>query len=152
MDPSLFLTKSLREHASGAAIARVMAAGLEAVDPYTAVHRFLKREDARLEIGGQDYDLDRFPLIWVLGAGKAAYPMALAASEILAGRITGGLVITKDGHTPVLSLPGGIQIRETGHPVPDERGVRAAQEMAAILQDTTAQDLVICLISGGGPP
>lgn len=157
MDPSLLLTTSLRENPSGPAIARVMSAGLDAVDPEAAVRRFLKRDGARLEIGAASsggssriYDLDSYQGIWIVGAGKAGYPMALAAADILAGRVSGGLVITKDGHTPTQSLPGEVFFRETGHPLPDKRGVRAAEEMARLLLDRSAADLVICLISGGG--
>ena len=55
-------------------------------------------------------------------------------------------MIVKDGH----SLPlRRISLREAAHPVPDERGVAAASEIAGIAERAGAEDLVICLISGG---
>ena len=144
------LTASLRACPRGEAITRVMAAALEAVDPEQAVRACLHREGDLLEVAGKRYHLDQFRDVWVVGAGKAGYPMALAASEVLAGRVSGGLVITKDGHAPGIPLPGGIVLRESSHPIPDERGVQAALEMAEWIGRSGPDDLVVCLISGGG--
>jgi hydroxypyruvate reductase len=76
--------------------------------------------------------------------------MAASAEEILSGRISGGLIVTKEGHAPRLLLPGGVVVRESAHPVPDERGVVAAREIESLLEHADAEDLVLCLISGGG--
>jgi hydroxypyruvate reductase len=150
MDPHRLLTASLSRHPAGPAVARVMAAALEAVDPCRAVTDHLERRGDLLSIAGQEYDLSRFRRVLLVGAGKAAYPMAQAVLAILPERVSGGLLITKDGHAPALELPGGVIVREAGHPVPDARGEAAAREMAALLEGAGADDLVICLISGGG--
>ena len=150
MDPSRLLTATLRSSSSGPAIARILAAGLDAVDPAAGVSRALKREGSQLQVGSWTADLDRFHHIWICGFGKAGYPMAAAATEILSGRVGSGLIVTKQGQAPNLSLPGGVRVHESSHPVPDERGAAAAREMEALLAQAGAEDLVLCLISGGG--
>ena len=154
MQPESFHTHSLLEHPQGAAIRRVLAAAIQAVDPYTAVLNSLRREmqgqGDLLWAGGQTYDLAAVRRILVLGAGKAGAPMARAVSDLLGERIHVGLVVVKDGHASPLSRGARIEIREAAHPLPDERGVQAARGIRALLDGLTREDLVICLISGGG--
>ncbi|MGH9944242.1 MAG: glycerate kinase type-2 family protein, partial [Pyrinomonadaceae bacterium] len=89
--------------------------------------------------------------VLVVGAGKAGAPMAEATVETLGDVVRAGVVIVKDGH---LGASGGgigpIKLFAAAHPVPDERGVEAAERMAALLGEATADDLVLALISGGG--
>jgi hydroxypyruvate reductase len=143
-------TASLRNHPRGDSVARILAAALQAVDPEAAVHAHLQRAGDRLTIAGRTYALADFRRVLVVGAGKAGLPMAQAAVEVLGERVSGGCMIVKEGHAGGAARVGPIQIIEAGHPLPDERGVQGAGRMAALLADTTAQDLVLCLISGGG--
>jgi hydroxypyruvate reductase len=89
----------------------------------------------------------------VLGAGKAGGAMA-AALDALWPRAAplSGLVVTRYGHVPLAyrASPGRIEVVEAAHPVPDEAGRRAAQRIADLALGLTADDLVLCLISGGG--
>ncbi|MGC8880606.1 MAG: glycerate kinase type-2 family protein, partial [Anaerolineae bacterium] len=64
-------------------------------------------------------------------------------------RLTHGLVIVKRGYLGHIGGPKAIEFVEAGHPVPDQAGMDAAQRIVELLQQTTARDLVICLISGG---
>ncbi len=63
-----------------------------------------------------------------------------------------GLVVTRYDHVPpaYLAAPGRIEVVQASHPVPDEAGRQAAQRMVDLTQGLTADDLVLCLISGGG--
>ena len=62
-----------------------------------------------------------------------------------------GLVVTRYGHVPPAYAAGGrIEVVEAAHPVPDAAGLAAAQRIAALTEGLTREDLVICLISGGG--
>jgi hydroxypyruvate reductase len=63
-----------------------------------------------------------------------------------------GLVVTRYDHVPPAygSKPGRIEVVEAAHPVPDEAGRRAAQRIVELTRGLTADDLVLCLISGGG--
>ncbi len=89
----------------------------------------------------------------VLGAGKAGGAMAAAVDALWpAGAPLSGLVVTRYDHTPPAyrSQPGRIEVLEAAHPVPDAAGLNAARRIMDLTQGLTADDLVLCLISGGG--
>ncbi len=89
----------------------------------------------------------------VLGAGKAAGAMAHAVEAAWPpGAPLAGLVVTRYGHTPPRpdGVAGRLEIVEAAHPVPDAAGEHAAQRLLALTQGLTPDDLVLCLISGGG--
>jgi len=82
----------------------------------------------------------------VVGAGKAAAAMAAALEAAWDGPLE-GLVVTRYGHaTPTRS----VEVVEAAHPVPDAAGETAAARMLASVRGLSADDLVLCLISGGG--
>lgn len=88
----------------------------------------------------------------VIGAGKAAAAMAFAVEEHWpSGHAISGAVVTRYGHTPArpLGVIPRIDILEAAHPVPDRSSVDAAERMLAEVKDLTADDLVLCLMSGG---
>lgn len=134
--------EALRRHA-----ASVLDAALTAVEPERAVRRFVRVKDATLRVGRRTYDLDAVRRIFVVGAGKAGAPMVAALEAILGDRITAGVVNVKYGYTKPLAH---VQLVEAGHPVPDAAGVRGAGAMLELLADASADDLVVCVISGGG--
>jgi len=89
----------------------------------------------------------------VLGAGKAAGAMAHALEGLWpTDKPLHGLVVTRYQHTPPRpeGLPQRIEIVEASHPVPDQAGMDASQRMLALASGLSADDLVICLVSGGG--
>lgn len=89
----------------------------------------------------------------VLGAGKAGGAMAAAVDALWpADAPLTGLVVTRYDHVPPAykANPGRIEVAEARHPVPDEAGQRAALRIAELARGLTADDLVLCLISGGG--
>jgi hydroxypyruvate reductase len=90
----------------------------------------------------------------VLGAGKAGGAMAAALEAAWpAGAPMSGLVVTRYGHVPpayrAFERPR-IELVEAAHPVPDAAGLDASRRMLAMTRSLTADDLVLCLISGGG--
>ncbi|MEK0416000.1 MAG: hypothetical protein RI949_6 [Pseudomonadota bacterium] len=88
----------------------------------------------------------------VLGAGKAGGAMAAAVDALWpATAPLSGLVVTRYGHVPPAykAQPGRIEVVEAAHPVPDTAGQAAARRIAALTQGLTADDLVLCLVSGG---
>jgi glycerate 2-kinase len=85
--------------------------------------------------------------VHVVGAGKASGAMAAAVEEAWGSRITDGVIAVKDGY---LAPTRRIRLLEAGHPVPDERGAAAANEIRALAESATAEDLVLVLVSGGG--
>jgi glycerate 2-kinase len=82
----------------------------------------------------------------VIGAGKASAAMARAVEDHWQGELS-GLVVTRYGH----GVPcDRIEIVEAAHPVPDAAGLRAAARVLERVADLTPDDVVLCLISGGG--
>ncbi|ODV11071.1 MAG: hydroxypyruvate reductase [Rubrivivax sp. SCN 70-15] len=89
----------------------------------------------------------------VLGAGKAGGAMAAAVDALWPQHAPlSGLVVTRYGHVPpeVRASPGRIEVVEAAHPVPDEAGRHAAQRIVDLTRGLGADDLVLCLVSGGG--
>jgi hydroxypyruvate reductase len=82
----------------------------------------------------------------VVGAGKAAAAMARAVEDHWRAPLT-GLVVTRYGYAVPCER---IEIVEAAHPVPDAAGVAAAERSLALVRGLSADDLVLCLISGGG--
>ncbi|HOP36337.1 MAG TPA: glycerate kinase, partial [Syntrophales bacterium] len=121
--------------------------GLKAADPFAAVERTLQVKEDRITVAERSYDAGRYRRILVIGGGKAASPMARALEHRFGSRIAKGLVVTKYGHDMPLET---VQVREAAHPVPDEAGERGARDILSLLEDVTEEDLVFCLLSGGG--
>jgi glycerate 2-kinase len=125
----------------------IFNAALRAVEPFELVKNQMRNQTNVLEIAGRGYDLSKYRNIYVVGAGKASARMASAIEEILGESPRSGIVIVNYGHSVPLSQ---IRVVEAGHPVPDEAGVSATKEIAALLSQAGADDLILCLISGGG--
>ena len=89
----------------------------------------------------------------VIGAGKAGGAMAQAVEALWpADAPLEGLVVTRYHHVPPRpeGLPQRIEVVEASHPVPDEAGQAVAKRILAMVQGLGKNDLVLCLISGGG--
>jgi hydroxypyruvate reductase len=124
---------------------QIWEAALDAANPATCIDKNLKVQDRTLLVGGKELPTDG--RIIVIGAGKAASRMAQVVEEKLGDRISSGLVVTKYGHGLPLRK---IRQIEAGHPIPDAAGVSGVVQMLDLLKGLTAQDLVLCLLSGGG--
>jgi glycerate 2-kinase len=83
----------------------------------------------------------------VVGAGKAAASMAKAVEDHYKGEIDAGLVVTRYRHGLPLKK---IEVVEAGHPNPDDAGQKAAQRILDLAHSLGPDDLLLCLISGGG--
>jgi len=125
----------------------IFFAGLQAVDPITAVRRCVSVNDTQLVVCEKKFDLSHVNNLFIVGAGKASAAMAAAMEEILADRIRDGLVVVKYGHTVDLSH---ISLVEAGHPIPDKKGQEGAERLSKLVEKAGKNDLVICLMSGGG--
>ena len=82
----------------------------------------------------------------VVGAGKSAAAMARAVEQVWSGPLE-GVVVTRYGHSAATTT---IEVLEAAHPVPDANGMAAAARILATVTPLGEDDLVICLISGGG--
>ena len=123
-----------------------------AVDPYNAVKRFVALDGDILRLGHEEektveFDLSAFDRVQVVGGGKATAPMAKAIEDVLGPRLQGGVINVKYGFTTSLSC---IEIKEAGHPIPDENGVLGTKKILGVLRECGENDLIFSLISGGG--
>lgn len=132
-----------------ALLARLLQAGLHAVDPYEAVRRQVRIGRKHLTIGSHQYLLDQCKRIVAVGAGKASARMAQALEHQIGARIDAGLVVVKYGHGASTHT---IRIVEAGHPIPDAAGLEASRQVMALVKTLTAKDLLIVLLSGGVEP
>ncbi len=130
MPPNTFLTHSLQDPR----LARILSAALQAVEPGQAVQRHI-----------QQRPLPVARRIFALGLGKAAIPMTRALSRLTS--LERALVITKHG-LPLDFAPATVI--EGGHPVPDARSLQAGRAAQAFVSSLGVDDLLVCLISGGG--
>jgi hydroxypyruvate reductase len=132
----------MRKHAL-----EIFQAALKAVDPVGAILKYVKVVDDTLQVGEHRFAFKDFNRILVVGAGKAGAPMARALEDLLGDRIADGVIVVKEGH----GLPlAHVRIHEASHPVPDQRGIKGAEEILSLVGDAGELDLVLCLMSGGG--
>lgn len=125
----------------------IFLAGVESVKPGNLIDRYVSINDDTLKIDRLCFNLSEIRNIYVVGAGKASAMMARAVEAILGENIKGGQIVTKYGHRVPLKH---IRITEAGHPVPDKNGIKGTEEVLSVTGRAGKDDLVICLISGGG--
>jgi glycerate-2-kinase len=120
---------------------------VNAVDPKKMVLSKVAYKGDVLLVGDYLFDLTKYRSVYVVGGGKAAAAMAEAMEQILGDRITAGIVIVPYGAIGSTHI---IDLHEARHPLPDESGVEGTRRMLEIAGKAEADDLVICLLSGGG--
>lgn len=128
---------------------KVLEAALEAADPRRAVLERLRLSGDELRVGDLSIPLSETGKIIVVGGGKAGGPMAEAVEEALGGRVTTGAVNVLRGTEAGFRLKR-VRLNPASHPIPDGRGVRGVMDMMRLVSGLSEEDLVICLISGGG--
>lgn len=134
--------KKLRQH-----VKEIFWAGLNAVDPEAAVQRALQRDGDLLTVAGEVLNLSEYRRVFVLGAGKASVAMAQGVEACLGDLIESGLVVTNARGNAALK---NVRVLEAGHPLPDARGEMAAKQILQTAEAAQHDDLIVCLISGGG--
>jgi len=134
-EPGQFRTSALQSHSRGDAVTRVLASAFNSVEPGAAVRKYL-HENSLPDAGR----------VFVLGLGKAACAMTSA----LAGEINpaDSLVITKHADPSTRSGLGTVILGD--HPVPGNSSLAAGSAALKFVSQLTPDDLLVCLISGGG--
>ncbi len=134
--PEQFSTFSLRFHP---AVSRMLASAMNAVEAKDAVRNHLRENP-----------LPNANRIFAFGLGKAACAMTSALAD--STELVEGLVITKhaDSSAALSKIEGRIAVMEGNHPVPGMGSVRAGYAALKFVSQLTPDDLLVCLISGGG--
>lgn len=121
-------------------------AALGAIDPATALQRWLRIERGKLQI--RDIPAAFPSKIRVIAAGKASAPMLTAALNILGKRVVSGILVAPR-NSNLKSTDKRIAIFHSSHPLPDEEGIRASRRVLTSINQMHANELLLCLISGG---
>src|SRR3989339_991932 len=123
----------------------IAEAGLAVIDTEEVILRSVKLQDNILSVQGKSFDLSKFKKIKVVGFGKASMDGALALEKVLGSKIEGGAVIgLSKVDAPHIETFAGT------HPRPSQKNVEAGDRIYEILKDSSEEDLVIALVSGGG--
>lgn len=122
-------------------------AAVAAVQPDALMARHLALQQGVLRVGRRRVRLDGAG-VWVLGAGKAALPMAVAVEAALGtDQVRGGAIITNNpDDTPT---PHSVRVLRGSHPVPDDAGAASTAELLALADTIPEGDVVLWLLSGG---
>jgi len=126
---------------------QILIAGIDKVLPEKLIKASLRLKDNWLFIGNLRFNLEVIENIYVIGAGKASAMMGSGVEKILGSRISDGHIVVKYGHSCKLNY---IKVSESGHPVPDASGLNATRLILEIASKARRNDLVLCLLSGGG--
>lgn len=118
-------------------------------DPRKMIPRAFELKSNMLSVGGNAFDLERFERVIVIGGGKASALMASAVERILGDRVTMGKVIVPEYQSKLPKLKR-IGFLKSTHPLPSRKGVAAVKQMLKAVGVVEKNDLVLCLISGGG--
>ena len=152
LNPDSFANRVInRNGRMGADACQIMAAAINAVNPYQCVNDSVNYTGKTVKIGDEVLELSQFDRVIVLGFGKASVPMAKALIDILGEKISIARVITKssqflidDGYQNKLNVYLG------DHPVPSQKSIDATRLMLTGLTDLRESDLVFVVVSGGG--
>jgi len=124
---------------------KIINEGLKAISPSFVFKEKIKLIDNKLLIESKVYDLNNYKNIYVIGFGKAATLMAQEIENTFGDRIKNGLVI--DIQEKKLKR---IKVKRGTHPYLSKKNIQASKRIINLLRNSAKDDLIICLISGGG--
>ncbi len=127
---------------------------INAVKPRNLIEKSFKIQNNQLIINNDEYNLNDFKKIFIIGGGKATAEMAISLEDIIKK-------YSNMDYEGIINIPEGlkgdksenlskIQINYTSHPIPDENGLIGTKSMVELVLQSSKNDLIICLISGGG--
>jgi len=123
----------------------VAETGLLSINTESVVFNSVKITGNILSIQGQSFDLTKFEKIKVVGFGKSSCEGAVALEKILGNKIKEGAVIGLSQMTC-----GSIETFAGTHPRPSSANIKGGEKIYDITKDSTENDLIIVLVSGGG--
>ncbi len=125
-----------------------------AVKPKNLMENSIYIKNNKLFIENDEYDLQKFKKIYIIGGGKATAEMVFTLEKILISSkdidYEGIINIPENLEKQELIKKSRISINLASHPIPNESGVKGTKSMMEIVEKSTENDLIFCLISGGG--
>lgn len=138
-------TKELAATELRQAALAIAEAGLAAIETGTVIPQAVILRDDAIEVAGVSYPLGSLRRLLVAGVGKSAARAAEALERMLGDRLTDGVIISNEERRF-----SRLRWYHGDHPYPTPANVEAARALTALLDDATADDLVLCIVSGGG--
>jgi len=127
---------------------------IQAVKSKNMMEKSIKIQNGILYIQNDEYDLDRYEKIYIIGGGKATAEMTLSLERFLTSvkdfNYEGIINIPPNAKNQELFKKSKISINYASHPIPNESGLRGTISMMELVENSTENDLIFCLISGGG--
>ena len=127
----------------------LLEAALTAVDPHVLIPKVLRVENNSLYFSNNQFRLDEFDGIYVVGAGKASGRMAEAIESLLQDHISDGFIIVPDSTVKDYTLHS-MRTHPGGHPIPSKASIIATQQLLDFIAHVPQDALVISAFSGGG--
>ena len=132
----------------------VLESALTAVKPENIINNNIRIQNNHLFIQQDKYDLSSFNRFIIIGGGKATGEMSFALENILKSvpqKKYGGLINIPDNlDFKNLNSTGKIILNYASHPIPNSKGFSGTKKMIDLIKQSSKNDLIICLISGGG--
>ena len=127
---------------------------ISAVKPKNIMEKSIYIKNNKLFVENDEYDLQKYKKIYIIGGGKATAEMVFTLEKIL--------IKSNDiNYEAIINIPENLEKQElikksrisinlASHPIPNESGVEGTKSMMEIVEKSTENDLIFCLISGGG--
>jgi glycerate-2-kinase len=124
---------------------RIANAGLEAIRTEAVIKKCISLQNNVLKIRDKEFNLADYRKIYVIGFGKASPKMALQLESVLKDKLKSGVVIGIQKEKTKR-----IKILKGTHPLPSQSNVKGTKEIIKLVSRLKKNDLVICVVSGGG--
>jgi len=125
-----------------------------AVKPENFINKILNIHNNELIINEDVYPLEKIRKIYVIGGGKASARMASSIDEMFRKHgivdYEGFINVPEGLEAEKLTISNKIKLYRASHPLPNENGVNGVKKMMALVKKALPNDLILCLISGGG--
>ncbi len=131
----------------GRILLQLAESALRCLQPAELMRQSVQLKGDVLTVHGRRYHLNQYQKIYVVGAGKATYRMTEALTKQLGNRITAGYINVPVAYKKKL---GKVIVTEATHPFPDAATIDGSKAILQLVQRATKDDLVLCLLSGGG--
>ncbi len=133
---------------------QAISRAISAVKPRNLMEKSVRVSENKLLIGNDEYDLREYQEIYIIGGGKATAEMAFSFERILSKakfmNYKGIINVPPEIENQESLKENKIDLNLSSHPIPNENGIKGTSTMMKIIEESTAHDLIICLISGGG--
>lgn len=121
--------------------------GIDGASPSKLLDEIVSLNVNTLKIKDKLFNLETIKRVWIIGFGKSSAFMAKKMEEILKNKLTGGIILTKEGYITKLNK---IKLLTGNHPEVGKDTLNASEGLLRFLNQVQKEDMVIILISGGG--